>query len=535
MFKNIETITQQKLETILQKRLLANDKKLLDIPPPHLLKDATKSAKRLARAIKDGEPIALIGDYDVDGVSATAIAINFFKQISYPLEAIIPNRFSDGYGVSASVLKRVDAKLIITVDNGISAIEAGEVCASRGIDLIITDHHTPPQTLPKAYAIVDPKQDDCSYPISEICGAEVIWLVLAELKKELKLDVDMREFLGILAIATIADIMPLVDINRAIVKAGLKQLLSSNAPYATIIRDFLNKKTISSEDIAFMIAPRLNSAGRMSDASIALRFFTASTIGEAYEAFSELGELNELRKTEEALITKEAIAQADGDAKVIVVAKDGWHEGIVGIVASKLVEHFSKPAIVLSINGDEAKGSARSLGRVDIHKLLEQNAHLLSRFGGHTMAAGLALKCSDIDAFKSAINKTASLLDESDFLPYIDVLGILPTKEIDLNILNILERFEPYGEANQRPRFYIDSATVLRVELFGKEKNHSRVVVKQNSYEDELELLFFKQILTYKQDSKISCSYTIVKNEFNSRVSTQLIINKIHNTNTNIL
>jgi single-stranded-DNA-specific exonuclease len=249
--------------------------------------------------------------------------VEFFRLIPYPLEVIIPNRFKDGYGVSASVLNTIEADLIITVDNGISAIEAGEICKQRGIELIITDHHTPPETLPHAKAIVNPKLPTCNYPFKEICGAEVAWLLLALVKKELKLDINMKIFLDILAIAIIADIMPLVDINRAIVKEGLKTLLTSNRPSSVIIRDFLNKSKITSEDIAFQISPRLNSAGRLEDASIALEFLTSTTTHEAYLKFEELNSLNELRKETEAKCTKEAILQVDPHANIIVVAKEG--------------------------------------------------------------------------------------------------------------------------------------------------------------------------------------------------------------------
>jgi len=203
--------------------------------------------------------------------------IDFFRQIPYPLEAIIPNRFRDGYGVSPSVLERIDADLVITVDNGISAIAAAKICKERGIKLIITDHHTPSEILPEALFIVNPKMSDCKYPFKEICGAQVAWLLLGLVKKELALDIDMMQFLDILAIAIIADIMPLIDINRTLVKEGLKLLSYSNRPSSIIIKDFINKKKITSEDIAFQIAPRLNSAGRLEDASIALDFLQQLT------------------------------------------------------------------------------------------------------------------------------------------------------------------------------------------------------------------------------------------------------------------
>ena len=510
-----------------------SEKKLSEIPNPSLLHDATKAAKRIAKAIKNNEKITLVGDYDVDGVSSTAIMADFFRQIPYPLEAIIPNRFHDGYGVNPTVLERIEADLIITVDNGISAIAAAEICRTRGIDLIITDHHTPGDKLPDAYAIVDPKLSECNYPFKEICGAEVAWLLLALVKKELSLDIDMRQFLDILAIAIIADIMPLVDINRVIVKEGLKLLQNSPRPASQIIRDFLNKSAISSEDIGFLIAPRINSAGRIEDASIALEFYLAQDTQSAYKQFELLGQLNELRKETEAQTTKEAIESVSQEDSVIVVAKEQWHEGVVGITASRLVDRFEKPAIVLSIHDQEAKGSARSIGNVSIYELIKENEHLLSKFGGHKMAAGLGLNVSNIDAFREAINKSAQKLSPEDFLPLESLTGILQTDEIDFELLELLERFEPYGEANAKPSFFLHNAEVVSIKLMGADKSHSRIEVRQYPHQRKtVELIAFRKVFEMPKDRKISCSYTVAKNEFNGRVSPQLLIKKIYHANS---
>ena len=522
-------LTKQTLHELLSSRFTCSDKKLSEIPNPALLQDAEKSALRIADAIRNNQKITLVGDYDVDGVSSTAIMVDFFRQIPYPLEAVIPNRFKDGYGVSPSVLERIDTDLVITVDNGISAIEASKICQERGIELIITDHHTPSDILPEAFAIVDPKLSTCRYPFKEICGAQVAWLLLALVKKELKLKIDMKQFLDILAIAIIADIMPLIDINRTLVKEGLKVLMNSSRPSSTIIRDFLNKSVITSEDIAFQIAPRVNSAGRLKDASIALEFFTASDLHVAYKQFEILGQLNDERKETEAECTQNAIAIADPEADVIVVAGEDWHEGVVGIVAARLVEQFGRPAIVLSIENGIAKGSARSIGEVSIYDLIKANESLLNKFGGHKMAAGLGLDVENIDAFKVAINKTASTIDKKDFIPKDLVSGILHVEDIDLEMLSLLEQFEPYGEANPRPSFLIKDAEVVSIKLMGKDKSHSRIQVRQHPHQRAtVELIAFRTVFEMPTDRKITCSYTIAKNEWNNKVSPQLLINKIH-------
>ncbi len=521
-------LTKQTLFEILSSRF-DREKKLSEIPNPALLQDGTKAAKRIAHAIKTKQKITLVGDYDVDGVSSSAIMVEFFRLIPYPLKVVIPNRFKDGYGVSASVLERIEADLIITVDNGISAIEAAEICKNRNIDLIITDHHTPSDTLPHAMAIVNPKLPTCQYPFKEICGAEVAWLVLALVKKELKLNINMKEFLDILALAIIADIMPLIDINRTLVKEGLKILMSSNRPSSIIIRDFLNKSKISSEDIAFQIAPRLNSAGRLEDASIALDFLTAQNTHEAYLGFEKLNSLNELRKETEATCTKEAILKADPHANVIVVAGKNWHEGVVGIVASRLVEHFSKPAIILSIKDGIAKGSARSLGEVNIYELIKENEKFLLKFGGHKMAAGLSLKEDDIKEFTHAINKSASKLDADDFKVKESITGIFNIDDIDFELLDLLEQFEPYGEANQRPTFMFKDAYVTNVKLMGKDKSHSKIEIKESPHAiKSVEIIAFKTIYEIPKNKKITCSYKIAKNEFNKRTTIQFLSDKIY-------
>jgi len=528
MLSKLPHINKEDLFKILSSRL-NDEKKLSNIPNPALLHDGVKAAKRIANAIKNNQRITLIGDYDVDGVSSTAIMVDFFRQIPYPLEAIIPNRFHDGYGVSPTILERVETDLIITVDNGISAIDAAKICKKRNIDLIITDHHTPAKELPDAYAIVNPKLAECLYPFKEICGAEVAWLLLGLLKKELTLSIDMRQFLDILAIAIIADIMPLVDINRTIVQEGLKLLTYTNRPAAVIIRDFLNKSHINSEDIAFQIAPRINSAGRLEDASLALEFFTAKDTHTAYKQFELLGKLNELRKETEAQTTQEAIQSVQKEDSIIVVAGDGWHEGVVGIAASRLVDKFEKPTIVLSIKGDSAKGSARSIGNVSIYELIKENEHLLSKFGGHKMAAGLGLKTAFIEDFRKAINKSATALADEDFVPLETITGIFETEEIDHELLKLLDTFEPYGEANNRPCFLLYEAEVVSIKLMGADKAHSRIEVRQYPHQRKtVELIAFRTVFEMPQNHKITCSYTINKNEYNGNITPQLLVKKIY-------
>jgi single-stranded-DNA-specific exonuclease len=516
------------LGEFLARRFGNASEKLSDIPHPNQLKDAQKGAERLARAIRNGETIAVVGDYDVDGVTSTAIVKRFFDLIGTPLTAAIPNRFTDGYGVSPGILERIEADVVFTVDNGINAFAAADVCRKRGIDLIITDHHTPSDTLPDAYAIINPKQNGCPYPFKEICGAQVAWLFMGLLKQELNLTVDMRQFFPFLALAVIADVMPLVGINRSIVKTGLVMMQNSSLPPFVIIRDYLNRSAIGSEDIAFQIAPRINSAGRLEDASIALEFLLAGTAEKAYQQFELLSSLNNLRKETEAQTTAEAMMQVKADEAVIVVAGEHWNEGVVGIVASRLVNHFQKPAIVLSIHNGIAKGSGRSIGSVDLYTLIKSQEALLDKFGGHKMAAGLSMKLDNIDAFARGINEAARAIDPADFIPHSDIVGELGHEAINFELLKLLERFEPYGEGNPRPRFLLRDAEVVSIKLFGNDQSHSRLELRPSSIQPKtLELIAFRRTLECPESKRISCSYTVNKNEWGGRVSMQLMVERL--------
>ncbi len=521
-------LSKARLHEILSQRFRTGFKKLSEIPDPSLLHDGVRSAKRIAKAIQNNERIYIVGDYDVDGVTSTALMIEFFKAIGYPIEATIPNRFNDGYGVSEKIIDRIEADLVITVDNGINAFGAAQACKKRNIDLIITDHHTPSETLPDAFAIIDPKLADCAYPFKEICGAQVAWLLMALIKKEINASINLTQFMDLLCIAIIADVMPLHDINRTLVLKGLEQISLSQRPCMIIIRDMLAKNKLTAEDIAFQIAPRINSAGRMEDASIALDFLTAKNEHDAYNTYQLLNQLNEIRKATESEATENAIAQVSREDNIIVVAAQGWHEGVVGIVASRLVQRFGKPAIVLSVHDGIAKGSARSIGNISIYTLIQQSASLLEKFGGHKMAAGLSLKEENLHAFKERINQDASSIPEKDYIPQEEILGEIDSAAIDFELLDLLEQFEPYGEANPRPRFLASKAQIVSVRRLGKEKEHAKIELRLHPHEIQTyDLMYFRCDEELHAGSEISCSYTLNKNVFNGRTSIQFMLDRI--------
>jgi single-stranded-DNA-specific exonuclease len=513
------------VHTSLKERFANGFKKLSDLPSPDMLRDGRKAAQRIVKAIKANEKIVVVGDYDVDGVVSTALLVDFFRFINVDIEAKIPNRFTDGYGLSPTIIEDIQANLIITVDNGINAFNAANLCKDKSIDLIITDHHTPEDQLPDCFAVVNPKRSDCKFPFKDICGAQVAWYLVALIKEELDVKYNLKSALDLLSIAVVADVMPLIDVNRAFVTHGLDAILKSQRPAMIIIKDFLHKNSISSEDIGFMIAPRINSAGRMDDASTALSFLTAQTTDEALHYFDALQSLNEWRKETEAMTTTEASTQVNKNDSIIVVAGHGWHEGVVGIVASRLVSKFKKPAIVLSINEKGiAKGSARSIGSVDLYALIDQCRHHLKAFGGHKKAAGLSLEEKNIDQFTKELNQLGleNFVQISE--PDTTIIGELDASCIASPLLEIIEAYEPYGEGNPKPKFFAKGAIVKNIKYFGENSIHAKIDV---ILDDTLvSMIAFRIDDTYHVNDIIDFTYSIHKNEYKGNVSIQLLLER---------
>jgi single-stranded-DNA-specific exonuclease len=489
----------------------------LQIPHFSLLNDIKKAAERIKKSINSKEKIVVVGDYDVDGVSSSAIMKLFFEKIGIDLDIVIPNRFIHGYGLTPKLLEEMEADLIITVDNGITSFEAAEICKEREIDLIITDHHTPKINkskfeLPDAFAIVNPKISP-EFPFKEICGAEVAWYLCAAIKKEMDLKVDLREFLDILAIAIIADVMPLTHMNRTLVNMGLKRLNKGFRPFSKIlVKEF---KEINSEIIAFQIAPRLNAAGRMDSAYIAYNFLIAKDENESFGYYLELDRLNNLRKETEKEIV-DSIEAPDDD---FILSFGDYHEGVIGIIASRLVHKYKKPAIVFSNKDGVLKGSGRSLGNIDIFELVSECEELLEGFGGHKMACGLSIKAENFEKLKTALNEKIKKYNEDDFFIDDFVLGELPFSEIDLELLDIIKSFEPYGESNPKPKF-IANAKIEHIQNL--KDNHYKLILNQDGY--------FLPGLIFRYDGEfeeyITFKFSLSENNYYSR-EVQLIIEEI--------
>ncbi len=499
---------------------------LADLPHPDQFKDLSRAAERIGRAIREHEPIVLVGDYDVDGVISTAIVQRFFAEIGVPLEVIIPNRFTDGYGLSPTVLDRIaKAAVILTVDNGIAAHEAARICQERGIDLIITDHHIPPESLPEAYAVVDQKQPECPFPYDEVCGAQIAWYLCAALNRHLNAGVELKVYLDMVALAIIADMMPLQHINRVMVTAGLRQMERSVWPFVHAWREEYNKKRLRAEDLSFGLAPLINSAGRLEDASIALDFITAPNIYEARSGYVRLKTLNDKRKQLEQEVTDAAIAQVDPGASVIVVSDEGWHEGVVGIVAARLARRFERPAIVLSKKEGICKGSGRSWRECHLYDLLSREAESLLAFGGHKAAIGMSIDAGNLTEFTAGLQKHAAhmCLEEESLDP--DILGELPFDLITSELLRLLERFEPYGQGNPRPKFLTRRVTLAALQAMGAEKNHLRFTFESGGL--YLQGVQFKTTATYPIGARFDIVYTLNENHFRGETTIQLMVEKI--------
>ncbi len=510
-----------------------NDKitALSNLPNPAVFIDMPCALERVASAIANNEKITVIGDYDVDGVTSCTIMQLFFDAVNYPIEIIIPNRFSDGYGLSPKIAERITSGLVITVDNGINATLSADILCANGCDLIIIDHHTMGQILPNAVAIIHPLMSEPRLNVTDICAATVVWYFIAGLKGRLGVQFDMKELLPLVAIATIADVMPLVCINRTLVKAGLKQLAISKLPFAQALQS-LTKGHFSSETIAFQVAPRLNSAGRMSSATIAFEFLSAKTLDDAVRKLGELGSLNEQRKEIEAKTYQIASSQISHEDAVAVVYGDDWHEGVLGIVASRIVQNFKKPAVVLSVQEVSAKGSARSIGNVSIFELLKSASHCLENYGGHKAAAGLSLKSEQLEAFKAQINQSASTLDADDFISKAVHMGELGLDEVDLEMCDTLDMFEPYGQANERPKFLASNITVEKLSVVGKEQNVLKLTLVGRNTKKIDGVYFRNSALPHGRSEpinigdRVSFLYQVVRNSWNGSSKAELVISE---------
>ena len=467
--------------------LLAGEEELSD---PMLLTDMDKACARILEAIDKEQTIVVYGDYDVDGVTATALLYQHLKGMGASVKCMLPSREGDGYGLSKNAIQSIHDKgcqLIVTVDNGISALEEAEFAASLGVDLIVTDHHLPHDALPKAVAVVDPRRADDHSPFKGLCGAGVAFKLCAALDgcpPE-----EMLDYCGDLAaVGTVADVMPLTGENRTLVKAGLKLLQQTDQPGISALLEEvgLEGKPITAENVSYAIAPRINAAGRMDNAVTALQLVLCEDEERAAELAHKLNEINVARQETEQEIVKAAQEQLDAEPailedRVILIWGRDWHPGVIGIVASRLVEKTGRPVIVVSVDEHgEGKGSGRSVQGFNLHECIASCEDILLRFGGHAMAAGLSVREENLPELRRRLNEWAARECAVLFTPPLECDLSIHLDRITVESVRRLEQLAPYGAENPTPVFVLEKAVIDGI-FSVSEGKHCRLRLRQGN------------------------------------------------------
>ncbi len=463
---------------------------------PFLLADMERAAELILAAVRKQDSICIYGDYDVDGITATSVLYLFLQAIGADVRYYLPDRMKDGYGLNEEAVRKLagqGGRLLVTVDTGISAVKEVALAKELGLTVVVTDHHECQELLPAADAVVDPKRPDDRYPFKQIAGAGVAFKLICALTERLKESAEERaaavipdpfDYIELAALGTISDLMPLIDENRVLVKEALERMkkTKNEGLKALLAAAEIEPDKVSSTAVAFRIGPRLNAAGRMGDAARGVELFLADDAEKAAALARELNEENKRRQETENRIVEEALNKigAGGDqSKILVVAGEGWHHGVIGIVASRLLERFYRPVIVLAIEGEKAVGSARSVAGFNLFEALCSCKDLYSKFGGHEMAAGMTLAARDIDQFRQKLNEYAEdTLTEELLTPLEPVDFAIKLSEVSLPLLEEMELLAPYGQGNPEPKFLVESG-LAEVRQMGKEKQHLRLGLRQ--------------------------------------------------------
>jgi len=440
---------------------------LASLHDPFELRDMDRAVEQITSALRDRRRIAIFGDYDVDGLTATSLLVRFFAWLGVDVLPYIPHRLNEGYGMSRKGIDCLAAQgveLIVTVDNGINAVDEIAYAAAQGIDVVVTDHHQPGERLPAAAAVVDPNRSDCTYPFKWLSGVGVAFKLAHALARQSNRSADeakgfLRSLIDLVALGTIADIVPLVGENRVLVIHGLKVLGATDKTGLQAMMEKLGiaGKPIRGDMVAFLIAPRLNAAGRTEDAVHSLQLLLSDDPLESRRLVESLEQMNQQRRRLEGEVFDEAVAMIRADASllsdpVLVVAGDGWHIGILGIVASRLTDKFGRPSIVLSIDGEGAKGSARSTYGFDVCQTLHACESLLTTYGGHKMAAGLTLATDKIPEFRRLLaHVVADRATSKEATPLFVIDTAAKIEELTLEVLEQIDRLRPFGEGNPQP------------------------------------------------------------------------------------
>ncbi|MFQ3610837.1 MAG: single-stranded-DNA-specific exonuclease RecJ, partial [Fimbriimonadales bacterium] len=449
---------------------------LSDLSDFRLLPDLEPAVRRLACAVERKEPVLVYGDYDVDGVSSTALWITTLRRLGVPAEPFVPHREREGYDLNAESALRearqIGAKLVLTCDCGIRAHQAVEAIQSEGIEVLVTDHHEPGDTLPPASAVVNPKRSDSDYPFRELCGAGVAYRVAEALLNELRVPRNgfQRRMLELVALGTVADVAPLVGENRVLVKYGLEYLQQTKWLGINALKTVsgIGKRVLNTRDIGFGLAPRLNAVGRLEDAVLALQLLLSECKNHAAEIAQQLDLHNRTRRDIQEEAVQEAIAQVEAEEltrhRALVVRSEGWHHGIVGLVASKLVNHYHRPAFVATLNHQEgvARGSIRSIPAYDLKPVLALMKPLCIKCGGHALAGGFAVALERFEELRQVIlNHADQTLTDEDLIPALEVDLEVEGSEVNARLLSELQMLEPFGVGNEKPLMLCREVEVL--------------------------------------------------------------------------
>jgi single-stranded-DNA-specific exonuclease len=506
---------------------------------PYLMKDMDKAVARIEEAIENQENILIFGDYDVDGTTAVSLVSSYLKTYYPNIATYIPDRYDEGYGISFKGIDFADdngISLIIALDCGIKSLDHVAYAKERNIDFIICDHHRPGQNLPEAIAVLDPKRDDCNYPYDELCGCGIGFKLIQALGLNQGQTVeDLTSYLDLVAAAIAADIVPMTGENRVLAYFGLQVINSNPRPGIKALVHQVKKQTLDITDVVFIIAPRINAAGRIKHGNHAVALLTEFNFEQAQQFASEIEQYNSDRKDLDKQITKEALLQIEENEEkerfTSVVYQENWHKGVIGIVASRLIETYYRPTLVFTKSGDKYAASARSVKGFDVYNALEACSQHLEQFGGHMYAAGMTLKEENYSLFKEAFEKQVRETIHPDLLlPEIDIDAEINFADITPKLTRILKQFEPFGPLNMTPVFLTKNIKDTGyAKKLGEDDAHLKLFVKQNNSEGIPAIGFGlgnKMELATNQ-KPFEAVYCIDENEWNGKVSIQLRLKNI--------
>lgn len=512
---------------------------LNDLHNPFLMNGMENAVERLQTAILTNQRILIYGDYDVDGTTAVALVAGYLTNFYQHCKIYVPDREGEGYGVSKQGVQWAidnDYKLIIALDCGIKALEMVHYAKEHGIDFIICDHHVPGEKIPDAVAVLDPKRTDCHYPFKELSGCGLGFKFMQAYASRYRDEAELHQYLDLVAVSIASDIVPILDENRTLAFFGLKKLNENPVPGLKALKDIAGKRSqLDISGVVFTIGPRINASGRVAHADAAVNLLMAKTDNEAYVLAESINVKNEVRKQFDMDITDEAITMIESNdllrnAKSTVLFKDTWHKGVIGIVASRCIEKYYRPTVILTSSNNKITGSARSVHGFNLYNAIAECGELLDKFGGHMYAAGLTLDPENLDSFQKKFEEVVSASITSDMLtPVIHVDLEIDFEVITQKFVNIVVQMAPFGPENQRPVFISNNVYAFRYLSLVKEK-HIRFVAKQHGSEMEFNCIGFNMEEFYEgiQEQKpFRMAYTIEENEYNGRTSIQLVIKDI--------